>query len=264
MLARMLRSSLLTAGVILLWTAPAAAVEPEACIASYERGQRLRKSGKLVEAEPETRTCADESCPVVLKRDCIRWLDELHRATPTIAVTVVGNDGCDHPADLTLDGEAIVARPGRAIPVNPGEHVVRAQLGSAVREQRIVLPEGEQARRLAFSFAPAGVTCGTPTPEPAAEKPQRDRPVPPLVWVLGGVGAAALITGAVLGVSGFSQKSTLDDCRPRCASDDVDSMQTTFLAADIVAGVGLVSLAAATWLFFTRPQSEPLRTALAW
>jgi hypothetical protein len=73
----------------------------------------------------------------------------------------------------------------------------------------------------------------------------------PFVWILGGIGLASLGVGGGFGIAGLSQKSTLDECRPRCASSEVDTMQRSFLVGDVLMGVGIVSLGAAAILYFT-------------
>jgi hypothetical protein len=55
----------------------------------------------------------------------------------------------------------------------------------------------------------------------------------------------------------MSQKSTLDDCRPRCATADVDTMRRTFLIGDVLLAVGVSALAAAAILYVTRAEATP-------
>ncbi len=76
--------------------------------------------------------------------------------------------------------------------------------------------------------------------------------MPALVYLLGGAGLVSLGVGAGFGISGWSQKATLDPCKGNCSNRDVDTMQRTFLVSDVTTGLGLLALAAATVVYLTR------------
>lgn len=74
-------------------------------------------------------------------------------------------------------------------------------------------------------------------------------------WVLGGVGVAGLGVFAGFGLAGRSGQSDLEDrCSPRCSPAEAKSTKTKYLIADIGLGVGVVSLAAATYFALTAPR----------
>jgi hypothetical protein len=85
---------------------------------------------------------------------------------------------------------------------------------------------------------------------------ERDRPVPSLAYALGGLGIAAGLVGAVFQISGMGKRADLFTCRPSCRQDQVDSAERTLWAGNVLLGVGVVSLAVATWIFVTRPAVE--------
>jgi hypothetical protein len=61
-----------------------------------------------------------------------------------------------------------------------------------------------------------------------------------------------------LGVLGKSQRDDLrDSCAPSCPEDDVGSVRTKLILADVSLGVGVVSLGVATYLFIASAGSKP-------
>ena len=46
--------------------------EKQVCAHAYVRGQRLRNSHKLVEANKQFLVCARDICPAVLRKDCVQ------------------------------------------------------------------------------------------------------------------------------------------------------------------------------------------------
>jgi hypothetical protein len=272
-MGRRFRALSLAAAVLSAADRAPAADPLEGCVASYDAAQRLQHAGKLLEAETEAIACAQDACPAELRKDCLRWDDDVRRSTPSLVVHAVGADACDlETARVTIDGRRVAERlDGKALPLDPGAHAVRIEAsGLSPMEQRVIVSEGEKNRVLEVRFAPAGATCGSdkaalpvePRPSPAPAQ-DRARPVPPLVYVLSGVSALSLGVAGGFYVSALSQKGTLDDCRPRCASGDVDRMRRTYLIGDLLLATGVVSLAAAAVFFFTRGEAVPERAAQA-
>ena len=179
---------------------------------------------------------------------------------PSVVVQAVGADGRDTlDVAVTCDGVRLAERlDGRAMPMDPGLHSCRFEMSAAVREEQIVLREGEQRKPWRISFAPPA--DAKPEAVPAAPA----GPIPPAAWVLGGVGLAAIGVGTVFEIHGFSQKSDLDRCRPACARSSVDATRASFIVGDVAIGVGLVSVAAGALLALSRrpPVAEPPRARL--
>jgi hypothetical protein len=253
----------LAAALLLFALEAAARAEPpsaEKCTAAYDSTQRLRQAGKLQAAETEALVCADSACPRVLRQDCARWVEEIQRAAPTIVVRATGSDGCDIvDARVVLDGKVVASRvEGTPLALDPGVHVVRVEPAAGVPlEQRVVIVEGDRARRI--ELGATGAVCGV-RPDVRAEHPAAaaDRPTPPLAYGLGAAGIAAIVGGSVLAVVGFSKRSDLDACKPGCDPDDVGAARRTFVVSDVLFGVGVVALAAAAYVYVTRPYRSPV------
>jgi hypothetical protein len=254
--------SLRTVAFLAVLFAPATAfADAESCMNAYTAGQRLRKEGKLRAAERETLACSLAECPAMLRKDCLVWLEEIRRDLPGLVVVAKGDDGCDRgDARVTIDGEA-AALDGRPIPVDPGAHVVAVELpGGATDTQNVMVAVGEGARRHEVHFGAPDAVCGAPR----ATKPVMvaSRPTPPLAYVLGGVGLLSLGVGGVFAITAWSQKGTLDECRPSCATSDVDSMRTKYVVSDVLLGIGTITLATAALVYLTRPTRSTPAAAL--
>lgn len=252
------RRSLLGAVVLAqgLVAIPALA-DTETCARAYEQAQVARQEAKLVEARRELVTCAQDQCPAVLRKDCAGWLTEIEASIPRLSIHVRGADGCDRPdARVWLDdGLAPGAANGLPIDVNPGTHAVKVEADGKTAARSIVLAIGERRKVVSIDFAPENARCGAPLaatgraslgPAPSGERTSR----PTLAYVLAGVGATSALLASGFGISAWSQKAELDDCKGACARRDVDTMERTFLVADIGAGLAVASLAAAAAVYF--------------
>lgn len=249
-------SAVLTLTMILgaaLVSAPAHA-DP-ACIAAYEQTQTLRKDGKPVAAKAQAAICVRSECPALLTKDCTKWLAELDGVIPTIVLdprTPAGAPRAD--VRVKIDGTAVNEKiDGKPVPLEPGSHVIVFEAeGSAPAERTVVLKDGEKNKKVTVTLA--------------VESRAEGRPIPLGVWIFGGASVVALATSAVFAIDGFSKKSDLEDCKPRCAAGDVDAMSSSFTVADVALGAGIGAGAAALYLFLTRPGTEkaqPSGAALA-
>jgi hypothetical protein len=189
----------------------------------------------------------------------------------------------------TLDGAPLPGSLGEAIAVDTGEHVVRAvRPGGATKEQQLTLRRGEQNRLVILTFearastppapppekpAPAPAPAPTPAPAPEpdvtqtpdhAEKPGSEtppsdtggekpppgsEPIPAVVWAVGGVSAAMLVTGVALWGVGLSERSSLySGCGMTpagCTQGQVSSSRSKLVAGDVFAALGVVGLGTA-------------------
>lgn len=236
----------------------------KACLERYENGQRLRKQSKLLDARRTLQQCVQDGCPVALRKDCLAWVDELATEVPSIAVKAQGTDGCDRPhATFTVDASTTrLEANGLVVEVDPGPHVVRAEIDGKTVEQSIVVAARERGRIVTL-FADSSVTSCRSVPPPAKADatsptpPDRDRkegsrPLSPVSIGVAATGLVALGVGTVFIIRGFGQKSDLDACRGACLQEDVDAMNRAFLIGDVAVGVGVVALAVAAVLHFTR------------
>jgi hypothetical protein len=84
-------------------------------------------------------------------------------------------------------------------------------------------------------------------------------------YALAGVAAAGAASFAFFSLSGRSQLRDLEDCKPYCARDDVQSVRTKYLIADISLGVSLVALGSAAYLWLRPAPVEQARAGgISW
>ena len=235
------------------------------CASAYVDGQRLRKADKLTEAKAKLAICANDACPASLTKDCKPWLDELTRDQPSVALSAIGLDGKKTDGvRVEMDGHSLgESLPASAVEVDPGEHVFRFQLpGADPIELKVSLSRGDKAHLVSADFSKQAPKPETPSAPVAAPAKSASRPIPALVWVLGGVGVVGLGSFAYFGSKGKSEEDDLaSSCAPNCDPADVDRSHQKFLIADISLGVSIAAFAGATYLFLTRPtEGEPATT----
>jgi hypothetical protein len=244
----------------------ALAADKAACLSAYDETQKLKKSGKLLEAKKRSLICAQDGCPTVVRDDCTAWSVELDKTIPSMVLVVTDAEGRDvTDAVAYLDGSPVSAHvEGKAIQLDPGTHKLRLEReGYDTIEQDVVAHEGDKNRSVNVKF-PARPgdeppTAVAPTPEPAGA--MAPAPIPTAAWVFAGLGVVGLAGFATFGLLGNAKKGDLDDarCKPTCAADDVDAAKRDYLIADIALGVSVVSLGIATVLVLTRGE-QPVTT----
>jgi hypothetical protein len=257
-----------------LAVSPGAAADDKAqCLSASDQAQSLRDDGKYGKAREAFATCAREACPMIVRRDCMKWLADLEQSWPSVVVGAKDDKGADLvQVKVLVDGALLVSRlDGNPTPVDPGEHVFRFEaVGYPPVEQRVVVRAGEKSRLLAVQFAPstpAPPTEGVAPPPGAAPADHRtSQGTRASAWVFGGLAVAAFGTEAFFGLSGLSDRSHLKSqpCAQTasCSQSSVDSIRTKFTVADIALGVGLVSAAISAYLFIAAPR-EPAAAAPA-
>ena len=243
-----IRSSVFFLGLVtatLLAPSIASADDLRDCAAAYEQTQRLQQKSELLSAMDAANQCAKPVCPALLRDDCTKWAAELSTKIPSIVLHVRGGDGCARPeARVTIDAPSRKGE-GAALLVDPGTHeitVVDPRTNSS-RTQTFNLVSGEK-RDIDVDFARPGAVC---------PRPQESTPigrVPTISLIAGTVGAGFVLVGAGLGIVGATKRSDLDDCKPFCSADRVDSVRPFFIAGDIVAGVGVLALALGAISYF--------------
>ena len=233
----------------------------EECVAAYDQTQSLRRDGQLRKARERVLACAQDACPAVVKKDCAQWLPEIEASIPTVVFEARDASGADtSDVRVLFDGAPLKDRlDGKAVPVDPGQHTFRYELtggaGANPIEEKIVIREGDKNRKLAISFGGGGGTSGTVTGDTAGETGGDDGggKIPVAAWVLGGVGIVGIGLFATFGIMGLNQKSDAEapkpeGCAPDCSDDEVSSIRTKLILADVSLAVGVVSLGVATYL----------------
>jgi hypothetical protein len=250
----------LAAACSLVWSGAARADGPskEQCVNAYQGAQVDLKASALGSAREKIAICLASSCPHVLQTDCADWLKTIDARQPSVVLSFQGKDGSPvNGVTATVDGKPFTGKTdGRAVDVDPGEHVFSfSPPGEPKVDVRVIVREGEKSQKVdAVSKLYVAPKALTTTPPPAAPAPRTERPVPWQVYALGGVGLAGVGSFAGFGISGTRGKADLDKCKPACAEDDVSSVRTRFIVADVSLAVSLVAVAAATIFFVTRPE----------
>jgi hypothetical protein len=251
-----------------------------ACIRAAEDGQAARDRGELLHAREIFAACAARECPAVLRRDCTGWLEDARRQTPSVVIVARDTAGRDLvDVQVSLDGVLREAQlDGTAIELDPGPHVVRVEAaGSDPVEERVMLAAGEKNRTINVTLAahkpPAATTPGAPPASarvapPAGAGPaqepgrgaSRGGGLPFTSYLFGGVALAGFGVFGYFGYRGMSDADHLrNTCVPACRSADVDAVHSKLVVADVALGVGVVSLAVATWITVSAlgSRSEP-------
>jgi hypothetical protein len=182
------------------------------------------------------------------------------------------------PAGTVVKRDRLVlAEPGVAQRVDPGEHVVSTQApGGPVWEQTVTLAKGEKKTvvlevRPAPTLEPAPVVA-PPEPIPLEAGPSGRRVAG---YVIGGAGLAGIAAGAVLGGLVFTKKGTIAaHCGAGIHSADDTACDATGLAAanagkslalgsSIALPLGVAALGAGLALRFTEPKPATQARAAA-
>jgi hypothetical protein len=207
--------ALALAGVVV----PAAArADDAACVSAAEDGQRARAGGKLLSARERFLSCSAETCPVVVRRDCTKWAQEVLDSMPTIVVDA--KDGAGHDVgDVTvkLDGQVVATKlDGKGIAVDPGPHELRFErLGSPPVVEKDIIKENAKGRIITVTFADGTSKRGADAKSTEAEHEPRSHSVAP--WILVGAGVAVVAAGIVVVASTPTLPANCDGDTEKCS-----------------------------------------------
>jgi len=212
----------------------ARASDTQRCVDAHVEAQALRKSGDLVGARSKLSLCSD-GCPAIVAKDCETWSREVGLELPAFLVRASDSTGSDvELSRVEIDGVASsVALEAGPVELNPGVHTVRVFAeGYLPAEQRVTLKPRDKGH----------VSSGPP---------RQVRALGPKTIIVGAVGLAGIASFATF--AGLA-KARYDDlrstCAPSCSEDEVSSVRTRALIADVSLGVGLLALGGAAWLQF--------------
>lgn len=244
-----------TLGPLALADAPS----KEQCINAYQGAQVDMKQSALVAAREKLAMCLNEGCPRALQADCAGWLKEVEARSSSVVLSFKGRDGAEQThVPLTIDGKPSAGRTdGRAFSVDPGEHTFVFQPpGEPPVIVKQVVREGEKSQRVSAmsKLTPALGPSAAKSSAPPPRLTTVERPVPWAVYALGGLGLVGAGSFVGFGVSGAGGKSDLETCKPTCLEDDVSSVRTRFIVADVSLAVSVLALAGAVTLYLTRPE----------
>jgi hypothetical protein len=253
------------------------------CVDANTKAQGFRRDGKFGAARLELRICVASTCPNLVRDDCAQRLDELDRAQPTIVFQAEDAAGHDLTAvRVEVDGQTLVDRlDGAAVAVDPGAHMFTFETaGQPPVSQPFVLREGQKARSEHVVMAGA-VSAGTgaapgsaalPAPAATMERPAPSSPLETAAdpgrsqriggLIVGGVGVAGLVVGAIYAVTAASLWSNAKaKCNPAScpaatrsdAQTDHDNASSAATFATVGFAAGGAFAAAAIALYVTAP-----------
>ncbi|HYQ03424.1 MAG TPA: hypothetical protein VER96_32340 [Polyangiaceae bacterium] len=252
--ARGFALSLLCSGFLL--TLPVDASGPtHACIEAHAAGQLERDAGRLLSAKEHFMACTATACPAMIRRECVALGESVVAMTPSVVLIAQDADGrAIEGSRATIDGQRAVPQlDGRPLELDPGTHRFALTLQDG-RSQLLTatLSSGEKYRRIVASFAPPSNALETLPPEPEAASRGRN----PLAYVFGGVGLVALGAWGVYALDGRNKQNELERCAPHCQASDVDAMRKSYVIADVLLGVSIVSLGTGTYFFFKQTDEQ--------
>ncbi|HSY21537.1 MAG TPA: hypothetical protein VK841_05455 [Polyangiaceae bacterium] len=248
---------------------PAEGAGSAGCVRAYESAQLARRDERLLDARRELRLCGGETCPAVLRRDCVEWLGQTEAGIPTLVLEAKTDGGAVFDVAASIDGRRVTtALDGRPIEVDPGLHrVTFERAGLPPIEQRIILREGEKNRLLVAAWTtPKGPPVSSlPLLERVDRFERTERPVPPGVYVASGIALLGFVDFAIAAALGESLRNQLaaSGCAPFCSRGQTDALRTRYIVADIGLGIGVAELATAVVLFVTRPERRVVAPAAA-
>jgi hypothetical protein len=220
-------------------TSATADITKAQCIEANTKGQDLRRDEKFSAAREQLRKCTDASCPGMVRDDCVKRLDDLDKAQPSIVFDVKDAHGVDLvDVRVSIDTQLLTDHlNGGALKVDPGVHVFTFDVtGKSPVTERLFVHEGEAGRNESVVIggasneaAPAATASAYPIPQSTTATGSLSGPPDNLSTtrsglgtqqvlglVLGGTGVAGIAVGSVFGLMGHSAWSS---AKSACGGD---------------------------------------------
>jgi hypothetical protein len=237
------------------------------CIAGFEAGQKLGRSGKLTAALRELARCARDVCPRSLQTACVELATQTASLLPSIVLSATDPAHIDvNSARVTADGTMIAqSLDGRPIPIDPGPHTFRFEApGMEAVERQMVVKAGQKAQSIVVELFP----LASPSSQRVTGGGNATRR-----WIGIGAAAAGVVgvgVGSALGVVAFNDWSNAQSqCRTtgQCgvgsqANATRSSGETAAVGSTTAFIVGGVFVAAGAVLFLTA-RAAPVSLAVA-
>ena len=259
----------------------AAADEPttSACLAASEASLTAKSEHRLRMERAQLLTCAAASCPADVRRECIRRVDEVNVAIPTVIFEAKDGAGNDLGAvRVSMDGEVLAERlEGTALSVDPGEHSFVFETADGLSlTKTFIISVSQKDRRETITFAPpvSSGGAGVPSTEVRSDLATGGEEAPGtevgsglgtqkiLALVAEGIGVVGLGMGSAFGLVALSRKSDAEKaCANLCTdASGVNKWNDAKSAADIstVAFLaGGLAVAGGAVLWFTARTASP-------
>lgn len=252
-----------------LTSTPAHAGDPTTadCLAASEASFKFGNAHALRAERHELLVCSASSCPADIRNECMRRVDEVNRAIPTLIFEAKDQNGQDLTAvKVTMDGETLAERlEGIALSVDPGEHSFAFETpGQPIVEKKFVILEAQKERRESIAFGAPRAARAEIAPEPHPAAPEHGLGTQKTAaLIVGGVGVASVAVGTIFGLQALSKHDKAENLHcsgTTCptgegvnASNEARTAGNISTVAFIVGGVGLAGGAA---LWFTAKPSR--------
>jgi len=159
------------------------------------------------------------------RADATKLANELATRIPSVVVQM---QKLPSGARLTIDGAPLPPEMlGVPRKVNPGKHKIVLQVGESAHTTTTVVEEGDSKD---VEIAAPATASESPTPSP-----DREASAPLWPWVVGGIGAAAVVGG---GIYGLGKNSRLNDCALKCNENEISDLKGDRTVGYVIAGVG--------------------------
>ena len=254
---------------------PAASeVSPEACVKAHQESQTLRRQYRLLESRDRLLLCSNTDCPGLVRKDCLRWLDEVAVQISSVVVHVdSGDSNAPHNVKVYIDNDLrFESIPNRAIELDPGTYHFRFEVeGRQPVDLQVTVAEAEKFKNVTVNYSPPAKSSNgiAISKDDSARNPisvkfvspskTTTRPVPAVTYLFAGLGGAAAVNFGIWALSTQSLKHDLEQkCSPNCDQKYIDRVRTRALVADISLGVSVASFATAAITYFARPEAKPL------
>lgn len=209
---------------LVLVSSAASAAPVEVCVSAANEAAQLRTDEtKLTKALEQSRICAAEDCPAMIRDDCRKTLAELTASVPSVVLVAEVADGEGiFDVSVTVDGRPLVKElDGRPIELDPGLHVfVFQRQGDAPVEVRSIVRAGQKSAEVRARFPrkqeanpePSALgrpvpTSPSPTPTSSPDPAPSSSVLPTVGLVVVGAGVAGLGLGALFGLSASRKQS---------------------------------------------------------
>jgi hypothetical protein len=241
------------------------------CVEADTSAQTERRGELFRAAREHLEICSKPACPTLVREDCVQRLSDLDAIAPSIVFAAKDGAGEDLIAvRVTMDGAPFATQlAGSALPVDPGLHTFRFEVeGVPPVEKKVVVREGEKGRQVSVVLSASPALPVVVAAPPATAPPEHGTTS---TWgaqktaavVVGAVGVAGLVMGAVTGGLSFSAwSSSQSECGSGGCTDhakalsDHDSAVTDATLSDVGFIAGGVLVAAGVLLYATAPKSS--------
>jgi hypothetical protein len=215
------------------------------CVASYNRATELIAASQVDQAKESLAKCQRKTCGRNLRRECTTLAAQLKAGFPSGApVLAEASLPIASPSPPEVKKEAV---PQAADPQSTESEGVGRQIAKAHEAQAAEVEEPDSEGTASRAF----------THNAAARKGTSEGGSTWPIYALGGVGVLALGTAGLFTYWGRQDNNTLlSSCAPDCDPASVHHIRMLYLAADVSIGIGVVALAASTWLYLRSPGSE--------